>query len=111
MGIELSTAERERRFTELFNVHRNQILAYARRRLGPDVADDALADTFLAAWMSLDRLSGDPLPWLYGHARGAVSHHRRRIERIARLNERTIALDLGVPSPDLSSSPAGRIDL
>jgi RNA polymerase sigma factor (sigma-70 family) len=102
MSIELSTAERERRFTELFNAHHTQVLAYVRRRLAPDIADDALADTFLAAWKSLDRLSGDPLPWLYGLARGAVSHQRRGIDRFARLNQRSIARNLRIISPDLS---------
>ena len=102
MSIELSAAEREQRFTDLFNAHHTQLLAYVRRRLTPDIADDALADTFLAAWRNLDRLSGDPLPWLYGLARGAVSHQRRSIDRTTRLDQRSVARDLRIISPDLS---------
>lgn len=97
---ELARARRDH-FTALFDAHYPQVLAYARRRLGPDLADDVVADTFLAAWGQLDRVrpggawpherAGDELLWLYGLERGVVSHHRRRIERLARLDQRLVA--------------------
>lgn len=88
--------DRERRFTKLFDEHYGAVLAYCRRRLGPDLADDAVAETFLAAWRSLDPPSGDDaLPWLYSLARGAVANSRRRSERLGRLSERVAKLEPG----------------
>jgi RNA polymerase sigma factor (sigma-70 family) len=93
-------AARRQRFTELYDVHHPKVVAYVRRRVDGDAVADAVADTFLAAWKNLDRLSGDPRLWLYGLARGVVSHHRRRLGRIARLNERVVQLDPGSRSAD-----------
>lgn len=98
--MDTTDPERERRFTELFDAHHADVLGYALRRLGPDLAHDAVAETFLAAWRNLDRSSGDPLVWLYSLARGAVSHQRRRAGRAARLSERLVALDPGTVAPD-----------
>jgi DNA-directed RNA polymerase specialized sigma24 family protein len=67
MGDQRTPARsREQRFTELFTVCYGPILAFARRRLDPDLAQDIVADTFLTAWRRFDELSGEPLPWLYG---------------------------------------------
>jgi RNA polymerase sigma factor (sigma-70 family) len=104
MDVYSTDAERENRFTELFSTHHTKVLAYARRRLPADAADDAVADAFLAAWRNLDHISGDPLLWLYGLARGAVSNHRRGLIRIAALNERSVALGLGGHTPDHAES-------
>jgi len=41
-------APNAKQFTELFNLHYPKVLAYARRRLRPEVSDDAVADTFLS---------------------------------------------------------------
>jgi RNA polymerase sigma factor (sigma-70 family) len=99
-----SSTEREKQFTELFNVHYPKVLAYVRRRLGSEASDDAVADTFLAAWTNLEQRPNDTLLWLYGLARGAVSHHRRRIGRIERLGERTASLQPKLNSPDHSET-------
>ena len=40
--------EDEQRFTGLFRSFHPYVLAYARRRVGTDVAQDVVADTFLA---------------------------------------------------------------
>jgi len=100
MDVYKTDAGREQQFTEFFSAHHTKVLAYARRRLPADVADDAVADAFLAAWRNLDHQSGDPLLWLYGLVRGAVSNHRRGLERSARLNERSVTLGLEVVTPD-----------
>jgi RNA polymerase sigma-70 factor, ECF subfamily len=99
-----SGTEREKQFTELFNLHYPKVLAYARRRLRPEVSDDAVADAFLSAWINLDRKPDDALLWLYGLARGAVSHHRRRIERIEHLGLRSASLLPTPSSPDHAES-------
>lgn len=95
--------QRERRFDELFDRHYPDVLAYARRRLDADAADDAAIDTFVTAWRRLDELSGDPLLWLYGLARGSVSNHRRRLRRIAQVEERVRLFGPRGDQPDLSS--------
>jgi RNA polymerase sigma-70 factor (ECF subfamily) len=91
--MDTDAVDREQRFTELFTAHHATIVAYARRRVVSDVLDDVVADTFLAAWLNLDRQSGDPVIWLYSLARGAVSHQRRRLGRIAALDERASAME------------------
>lgn len=92
-------SEREDQFTSLYRAHYGQVLAYCRRRLPPDAAADAVAEAFVAAWRNLDRMPGEPLLWLYGIARGAVSNQRRRMERSSRLRARLgrIAADLREP--------------
>ncbi|HEX6027222.1 MAG TPA: sigma factor-like helix-turn-helix DNA-binding protein [Solirubrobacter sp.] len=52
------TGERER-FIALYEAHGGAVLAYARRRVGADEADDVLADTFVVAWRRL-RDAPDP---------------------------------------------------
>lgn len=68
-----SPQDRARQFTELFGSCYAPVLAYARRRVGGDLAQDVVAETFLAAWRSLDDLPPAPLPWLYRAARFAVA--------------------------------------
>lgn len=91
--------DREAVFLALFDAYYGKILAYATRRLGPSAAEEAVADTFIAAWAALDDVPADPLLWLYGLARGAVANHRRRLLRSARLDERARSLSSG-PSND-----------
>jgi DNA-directed RNA polymerase specialized sigma24 family protein len=53
-----------RQFTELFTDNYGPVLAYVRRRVSPDLAQDVVADTFLAAWRNIHELPPEPLPWL-----------------------------------------------
>jgi RNA polymerase sigma factor (sigma-70 family) len=92
--------DREAVFLALFDAYYGKVLAYATRRLGPSAAEEAVADTFIAAWSSLDDVPADPLLWLYGIARGAVANHRRRMLRAARLDERARVLSSSAPSDD-----------
>jgi RNA polymerase sigma-70 factor (ECF subfamily) len=96
----MGDARRHQLFTELFDANHTKVLAYVRRRLDANVANDAVADTFLAAWKNLDRLTGDPLLWLYGLARGVVANHRRALGRAGRLNVRLSLLDPPSTAPD-----------
>lgn len=92
--------DREAVFLALFDAYYGKILAYATRRLGSSAAEEAVADTFIKAWTSLDGVHGDPLLWLYGIARGAVANHRRRLLRSARLDERARSLSPAAPGDD-----------
>ena len=97
-------AERRQRFSDLYSAHYAMVVAYARRRLPPDSADDAVAETFMAAWRTFDRLSGDPLLWLYGLARGAVSNQRRGLTRRSRLRARLDRLAIPPANSDHAAS-------
>ncbi len=55
-------------FTRIVAVHRNALLAHARRRLRDDeAAHDALQETFLRAYRAIDRFGGEQLlaAWLH----------------------------------------------
>ncbi|MDA0184519.1 RNA polymerase sigma factor [Solirubrobacter phytolaccae] len=74
-----AAGERER-FVALYESHGAAVLAYARRRVGADEADDVLAETFLVAWRRRREVPDDALPWLYAVA-GNVVRNRLRAER------------------------------
>lgn len=95
-----SSASNEQRFTELFWAHYAQVLAYCRRRLPHDLADDAVAETFTTAWRTLARAPDDERLWLLGLARGSVANLRRRRDRFARLGDRLATLDRPRPERD-----------
>jgi RNA polymerase sigma-70 factor (ECF subfamily) len=68
------------RFAEIFDRHGGEILRYAHARLGPDLAEDITAETFLAAFRrrdSYDTSRADARPWLYGIAVRLIGKHRR----------------------------------
>jgi RNA polymerase sigma factor (sigma-70 family) len=90
---------REQRFTTLFSECYSPVLAFARRRLEPDAAQDVVAETFLTAWRRLDEIGGEPLPWLYRIAGHAVANQRRGQVRRGRLADRARQLGEGV-APD-----------
>jgi len=88
-------------FGVIFDRHSDAILRYAHARLGPDLAEDVLAETFLAAFArraSYDTSRPSSLPWLYGIAIRQIGRHRRVEHRgrqaMARLPVEAVALDL-----------------
>jgi len=65
-----------------------KLLAFARRRLPPDQAADAVADTFLRALTDLERFDRQPggfEPWLFGIARHVIADTHRATARRLRL--------------------------
>jgi RNA polymerase sigma-70 factor (ECF subfamily) len=77
--IEGSLREPER-FAGLFDRHAPYIYRYLARRAGREVADDLVAETFLAAFAKRDRYDlshSDARPWLYGIATNLIGQHRR----------------------------------
>jgi RNA polymerase sigma-70 factor (ECF subfamily) len=79
-------------FALLFRRHAPQLHRYIARRLGPQVAEDVLADVFLAAFGQRQRYDpdrADARPWLYGIATNLVGRHRRAEVRALRNLERT----------------------
>lgn len=73
------------RFEEIYRRCEQPVLAYAYRRAPAEVARDAVAEAFVAAWRRFDELPDDPLPWLIGATRKALANQRRASTRQARL--------------------------
>jgi RNA polymerase sigma factor (sigma-70 family) len=94
-----SPEDRARQFTELFGTYYGPVLAYARRRVGVDLAQDVVAETFLAAWSKLDELPPCPLPWLYRTAHYMLANQRRTLARRGRLDDRARML---LPGTDIA---------
>ena len=80
------------RFEELYAQHFRAVLRYSLARVSPDVAPDAVAETFLVAWRRLDDIPEDSLPWLLGVARRVVAGQRRTIARRDALDNRLLAV-------------------
>lgn len=89
--IEASRREPET-FAGLYDRHAAPIHRYVSRRLGDGMADDIVADTFLAAFrrrQSYDLRRSDARPWLYGIAANLIGKHRRTESRMLRAFART----------------------
>jgi RNA polymerase sigma-70 factor (ECF subfamily) len=98
------SATRQRRFEDLYQDHRLDVLAYCTRRLEGHDAADACSETFLVAWRRLDDIPSPPesLPYLYGIASRVVSNQFRSMRRRGRLDARLAALGVTVgPDPSL----------
>jgi RNA polymerase sigma factor (sigma-70 family) len=103
-------------FTVLFRRHAPHIQRYVTRRLGPDAADDIVAETFLLAFRQRDRYDparADARPWLYGIATNLIGRHRRTEVRQYRALARTGADPVMEPFTDrvddrVSASNASR---
>lgn len=78
---EPGTNERAEAFAALWDAHAARVLGYARRRVGPDAAEEVVAETFLVAWRRLDRVPPEPLPWLLVVARNTIANQRRATGR------------------------------
>jgi RNA polymerase sigma-70 factor (ECF subfamily) len=100
--IQLSRQEPEQ-FTVLFRRHAPHIQRYVVRRLGPDAADDIVAETFLLAFRQrsgYDPARADARPWLYGIATNLIARHRRAEVRLYRALARTGADPVYEPFTD-----------
>ncbi|MFD0415162.1 RNA polymerase sigma factor [Streptomyces sp. NPDC127108] len=70
-------------FAVLFDRHADAVHRYAARRLGGEVADDLVAETFTTAFQQRHRYDpargagADARPWLFGIATNLVGRHRR----------------------------------
>jgi RNA polymerase sigma factor (sigma-70 family) len=96
-------------FAAIFDRHSGEILRYAHARLGPDLAEDVVAETFLAAFSRRDRYEvarADARPWLYGIAVRQIGKHRRAGARQLRLL-RSVPAESA--DEDMSSRAAERV--
>jgi RNA polymerase sigma factor (sigma-70 family) len=96
-------------FAAVFDRHSSEILRYVYARLGPELAEDVTAETFLAAFGCRGRYDGawsDARPWLYGIAVRQIRMHRRAEARRLRLLRSALA---DGPAPDHSDRAAERV--
>jgi len=106
-----SADRRVQRFTAMFASCYGPVLAYARRRVGADLAQDVVAETFLSAWRNFEQLPSQPLPWLYRTAHFAIANQRRALARRGRLDDRARLLASSAAIPDHSERVADDLEL
>jgi RNA polymerase sigma-70 factor (ECF subfamily) len=75
-----------RRFTALYREHHALVHDFARRRVGGDLAQEIVSETFLVAWRRLDDIPETPVPWLYRVALFEIANLRRRTAKTSRLH-------------------------
>jgi RNA polymerase sigma-70 factor (ECF subfamily) len=75
----------------LFDRYAAQVYRYCVRRVGPQVAEDVVAEVFLVAHRRRHRAGtqAQALPWLYGIATNVLRSHRRAEVRAYRALART----------------------
>lgn len=81
---------------KLFDRHAKQVWAYAVRRVGPDLADDIVAEVFATAWRRRRHVPEPALPWLYRVARNHLLHAERGQQRRTRLWQASTAQADGI---------------
>ncbi|WP_082373046.1 RNA polymerase sigma factor [Nocardia sp. NRRL S-836] len=98
-------------FAELFDEHAGPLHRYLARRVGVDVADDLVSDTFLTAMRGEDGYDpgrGSVVGWLYGIATNLLRGHAKREVRLLKTAER-YGVTLAV-AESLESTVVSRID-
>jgi len=91
MGVEAAIgrgSDRDRDwFTSLYHDSYRMLLAYARRRVDEQTADEVVSDTFLVAWRRRDEIpEGFERAWLFGVARNTILTANRSARRRHALN-------------------------
>ncbi|GLZ77297.1 DNA-directed RNA polymerase sigma-70 factor [Actinorhabdospora filicis] len=79
-------------FTVLFDRHAAALHRYCARRVGADLADDLVSETYLTAFRARHRFDparGQALPWLYGICTNLLRRHRRDEARAYKMLART----------------------
>jgi RNA polymerase sigma factor (sigma-70 family) len=80
-------ADDARRFTALYTEQHSLVRNFARRRVGEDLAQEIVAETFLVAWRRIDDVPVSPTPWLYRIALYEIANLRRRQAKAFRLRD------------------------
>lgn len=105
--------QRRARFEALAEAVGEPLRRYVARRLDPDAAQDALAETLLVLWRRLDDVPpGEAaLPWCYAVARNCVANERRSARRRSGLLVRVAAStrpplvdEPALPDPELHAA-------
>lgn len=96
-------------FAAIFDRHFDAVHAYLQRRIGPDLADELSAETFLVAFDKRARYDAsrpDARPWLFGIATNLLHrHHRRELRQL-----RAYARSASDPVLDAFDGVEARVD-
>ncbi len=93
--------DEERLFDTCFRGYAGRVHAFALRRADAEMAQEVTAETFLIAWRRRAEMPDQPLPWLYGIARGVLANERRASRRRGALRARIAAQPPPVDSDGL----------
>src|ERR1017187_1822893 len=92
-----------RRFTMLYREHHSRVRDFAYRRVGADLADDIVADTFLVTWRRINDVPDAAVPWLFRVALYEIANLRRCQAKALRLQSALLEGNSGAgvaPSSD-----------
>lgn len=98
------THPEQQAFEDLYRQTVDRVMAYCLRHSGdPQVAEDAVSETFLAAWRRRSGIRDLDLPWLIGTARNQLRNRHRTQQRQWALAERVQQYELlATPSPEVA---------
>ena len=99
MGVEPASSRDREWFSRLYHDNYRMLMAFARRRIDEQTADEVVADTFLVAWRRREDLpEGFERAWLFGVARNTMLSAARASRRRNALSGKL----RGVARPDWS---------
>ena len=86
MGVDAAEGRGRDWFINLYDDNYRMLLAYARRRVDGQTADEVVSETFLVAWRRRDEVpEGYERAWLFGVARNTILTAVRSARRLVRL--------------------------
>ena len=89
MAIHMLGAHDQNWFRGVYAETYRPLLAYARRRVDPETADEVVAEAFLTAWRRRDDVpDGSERMWLFGVARNFISNAWRSNRRRGAMQDR-----------------------
>lgn len=94
-------------FTVLFDRHAAALHRYCARRVGADLAEDLVSETYLTAFRlrhRFDPTQGKALPWLYGICTNLLRRHRRSEARTYKTLARTGVDPLAITTDGVEGS-------
>jgi RNA polymerase sigma-70 factor (ECF subfamily) len=103
-----ASLRRPEAFRTVFQRHHERLRRYVVSRVGPQAADDIVAESFIVAFQARDRFvpsSGtDALPWLLGVATNVLARHRAAERRwVAQCSAEHFSHDRPAPFEDRSN--------
>src|SRR3954463_1076927 len=95
------------RFAVIYDRYAAMLYRYAYQRVGPEMADDVVAEAFLAAFRgraSYDLARQDARPWLFGIlTRELATHHRREQARYRAMSRSTYEAVQDCPADEVAA--------
>jgi RNA polymerase sigma-70 factor, ECF subfamily len=105
-------------FDAVYDTYAAMLYRYAVRRMGPEPAEDLVAETFAAAftqWDDYDARRGEVRAWLFGILTRKIARHYRdesaRLRMIAAMPAPPLAADVAERAAETASAAAARREL